>query len=322
MSEAVVRRQRLETAQASFLTSLLKHPEYASFVRSLSWTLTFGPEWFGEYQDPVEKIISPHDQTWQVLELLSMVRDVDLASEHMLMRHSYVRDCPEMLFPAATKVRLSGVMDQRLVHSMISHRSHRLESLCIDDVQHWGLHADGRPLTVLSERNALRLLEQEPGMYPPGPMRGIFDSSVHYSDLRYLLLRKAASQTVADKEWVPDADIAVYKEWAILIRSVKHHLRCLVFEQSSRPLGRDCRQDRRPMDRRFQDHLLPLFLESGWDSLERLEIRGVGRWHQENPIVMDDATKKSITDAVGSRVSILIAEEQSREAYMWRPPAY
>lgn len=53
------------------------------------------------------------------------------------MRHACVRDCPGPLFPATKSVRLSGVMNEKLVRSIISHHPDRLEELSIDDVQHW-----------------------------------------------------------------------------------------------------------------------------------------------------------------------------------------
>jgi hypothetical protein len=31
------------------------------------------------------------------------------------------------------------------------------------------------------------------------------------------------------------------------------------------------------MDQRFHDYLLPVSFEGGWNNLERLEIRGIGR---------------------------------------------
>jgi hypothetical protein len=40
-----------------------------------------------------------------------------------------------------------------------------------------------------------------------------------------------------------------------------------------------------------------------------LEIRGVGRWYREDPIVMNDSTKAAIADAVGPNVVLIIAEE-------------
>ena len=243
------------------------------------------------------------------------------------MRHVYVQDCPGSLFPAAKSVRLSGVMNEKLAISIISHHPDRLEQLSIDNVQHWGLHADGRPLTDTSDGTLQHQRMIEPGIYPHGPIRGIFDSSRSYSNLKDLFLRKVASATVTDIEWVPEADIAVYKEWASLITSVKGHLRRLTFEQSMRPSGWFMRsgggnQTRRPMDQRFHDYLLPVFLEGGWNCLERLEIRGVGRWSQEDPIVMNDSTKGAIADAVGPNAKLIIEEEACRPAWIWEPPMY
>jgi hypothetical protein len=243
------------------------------------------------------------------------------------MRNAYVQDCPETLFPAAKSVRLSGVMNEKLVDSIISHHPDRLEEVSIDNVQHWGLHADGRPLTNNSDGSLQHQRTKEPGIYPPGPIRGIFDSSRRYSNLKDLFLRKAASPSVTDIEWVPEADIAVYKEWASLITSVKGHLRRLTFEQATPPKGWYMRsgggnQTRRPMDQRFHDYLRPVFLEGGWNNLERLEIRGVGRWHREDPIIMNDSTKDAIADAIGPNVKLVIVEEACRPAWIWDPPGY
>ena len=318
--------KQVQKAQESFLDTLLQHPEYALFIHALTWTLTFGPD-LDDQDLPVDHIHHPHNQTWRVLLTLEKVQRLDLASEHYLMRHAYVRDCPELLFPAAKSVRLSGVMNEKLAGSIISHRPDRLEELIIDDVQHWGLHADGRPLTDDFYGNRAHQRMNEPGIYPPGPIRGIFDSSRRYSNLKDLFLRKAASESVTDIEWVPEADIAVYKEWASLITSVKGHLKRLTFEQAARPSGSYMRsggghQTRRPMDQRFHDYLLPVFLEGGWNNLERLEIHGVGRWHREDPIVMYDSTKAAIADAVGPNVMLIIVEEACRPAWIWDPPGF
>src|SRR5271155_5491293 len=137
--------RQVQNAQESFLNTLLQHPEYAPFIRALIWTLMFGPE-VDDQDSPVDHLVHPHNQTWQVLLTLEKVQRLDLASEHYLMRYAYVRDCPGPLFPAAKSVRLSGVMDEKLVGSIISHHPDRLEELRIDNVQHWGLHAYGRPL--------------------------------------------------------------------------------------------------------------------------------------------------------------------------------
>jgi hypothetical protein len=318
--------KQVQKAQESFLDTLLQHPEYAPFIRTLTWTLMFGPE-LDDLNWPVEYIGHPHNQTWRVLLTLEKVRRLDLASEHHLMRHAYVQDCPGPLFPAAKSVRLSGIMNEKLIGSIISHHPDRLEELSIDNVQHWGLHADGRPLTDTAHESFTRRWIEEPGIYPPGPIRGIFDSSRRYSNLKDLFLRKAATQYVTDIWWVPEADIAVYKEWASLITSVKGHLRRLTFEQAAPPKGsyirfRSGNQARRPMDQRFHDYLLPVFLEGGWNNLERLEIRGVGRWNQEDPIVMNDSTKDAIADAVGLNVKLIIVEETCRPAWIWHPLSF
>lgn len=76
------------------------------------------------------------------------------------------------------------------------------------------------------------------------------------------------------------------------------------------------------MDQRFHDYLLPVFLEGGWNNLGRLEIHGVGRWHREDSMVMNDSTKAAIANAVGPNVMLIIVGEAYRPAWMWDPPGY
>ena len=258
-----------------------------------------------------------------MLQRLYNVRRLDLASEHYLMRHNYVRNqCPDRLFPAAEFVRLSGIMDQKLVRSIISHHPERFQELSIDNVQHWGLDADGMPLIAEASSWFLhQRMRREPGIYPLGPIRGIFDPSTQYPNLKSLFLRKVASRFDSDDKFVPEADVAVYEEWATFISSVKGHLRSFTLEQATPLPGWFVRssvhETRRPMDQRFHDHLLPLFLEAGWDCLERLEIRRVGRMRREDPIVMNEATKAAISDCVGPKVELVIEEEARRPAFTW-----
>jgi hypothetical protein len=121
-------------------------------------------------------------------------------------------------------------------------------------------------------------------------------------------------------KWVPEADVAVYREWAKFITSVKGRLEGFSFKQSSLPGDEGIRgfgpdQQMRPIDRRFQKHMLPVFLERGWKRLKRLEIRGVGHWKDEEP-VMTMETRKAIKEAVGRDVKVVIEEDWKRPAWM------
>ena len=161
------KQARLHKVQARFLDTLLQHRDYADLIGSLTWTLTFGPE-PAIPDESFEQIEYPHNQTWAVFSALSKARRVDFASEHLSMRESYARNSPEGLFPSAHSIRLSGVMGQSLVTSIVGHDYGRIQDLTIDDVQHWGLHADGKPLTdaggsLKSQR------DNDRGMYPLGP---------------------------------------------------------------------------------------------------------------------------------------------------------
>jgi hypothetical protein len=61
--------------------------------------------------------------------------------------------------------------------------------------------------------------------------------------------------------------------------------------------------------------MLPVFLERGWKRLKRLEIRGVGHWKDEEP-VMTMETRKAIKEAVGRDVKVVIEEDWRRPAWM------
>ena len=61
--------------------------------------------------------------------------------------------------------------------------------------------------------------------------------------------------------------------------------------------------------------MLPVFLERGWKRLKRLEIRGVGHWKDEEP-VMTMETRKAIKEAVGRDVKVVIEEDWKRPAWM------
>src|SRR5271155_3096989 len=61
--------RKLQKAQESFLDTLLQHPEYAPFIRALTWTLMFGPE-LDDQESPVDDIGHPHNHTWRGLLIL------------------------------------------------------------------------------------------------------------------------------------------------------------------------------------------------------------------------------------------------------------
>ncbi len=64
------------------------------------------------------------------------------------------------------------------------------------------------------------------------------------------------------------------------------------------------------MDERFRRLFLSVLLAGSWPRLQRLEIRGVGRW--EGVRTLDEETRVQLREAVGSRVVLVLEEEESR----------
>lgn len=97
-------RSRAFTRQEQFLQQVIEHPEYAKYVKSLSWTLLLlrEPEWGEDY--PTESAViaeRPILHIWEVFEKLTNVRWLDLA----WLSHDHDRPLasqfPDVLFPRA-----------------------------------------------------------------------------------------------------------------------------------------------------------------------------------------------------------------------------
>jgi hypothetical protein len=80
----------------------------------------------------------------------------------------------------------------------------------------------------------------------------------------------------------------MYKSWARLLSSRRDNLHELFFEQGvsftnfrrreQRSMYDQFNGEMRPMDRLFVRWVLPVLLEAPWPSMERMDIRGVGRY--------------------------------------------
>lgn len=310
--------------QDSFLRTLTAHPEYGAFVRSFAWTLiwTGYPPWVGL------RDIEFH--TWSVFSSLTNVQDLDLASLHCNRSERYVRQNPPRLFSSAVRIRLLGWMHYGLVTSILhSVDPSKLQHLALDNLQDEGQYADGSPMSLDDGDYLLGKIETinpdgSRGFMFPGPMRRVLEPlEGRCTALKSLLLRKAGQESIQLEScnftgmggWSPEADDAVYGEWATFLSSVIPTLEILVFEQAVAPKtgrrsGRDGYQTVRPMDERFRRLLLPNLLAGSWPRLQRMEIRGVGRWL--GVPALDEGTKAQIRDAVGSHVLLVLEEEPSR----------
>lgn len=311
--------------QHSFLRTLTAHPEYGAFVRSFAWTLIWTGSW-----NTTSRLEDIEFAVWDVFTSLTNVKDLDLASLHYNFLEPFVRQNPPRLFSSAVRVRLLGWMHRGLVKSILySVDPSKLAHLALDNLQDEGQYPDGSPVRSDDGENVRDHKETvnrdgSHGFVFPGPMRNILTPlEGRCMALKFLLLRKAGQELIERGNWTgwsPEIDDAVYREWASFLSSVKSTLEVFIFEHTRAPkygMPSRCGHSRlislqriRPMDERFRRLFLSVLLAGGWPRLQTMEIRGVGRW--EGVPALDEETKVRLREAVGSRVLLVLEEEESR----------
>ncbi len=164
--------------QERFLKTMLAHPEYAPYVRCLSWTLL---SW--NHNVPIsiqlkESIQKQMEQVWDVLQTLHNVKTLDLSYLSNHLKTDLSRQCPAVLFSNTTSIRLQGMMEHYLATSILhSIDPAKLTHLCLDNlydcgpkgpfVRYGGLwHANNEQVGHRSS-----LINQ--GQQAPGPMSGL-----------------------------------------------------------------------------------------------------------------------------------------------------
>lgn len=134
--------------QEAFLSALIRNPSLAQHVETLSWTLLLLDsnrrthsqiDRFAINQSVVLHPKSPFNKIWNVFASLVSVRKLDLAwlSRHHAM--PLIHSIPRVLFPAATSVRLVGVMPYALAASILLTKPQKLLHLDLDNLQQSGI---------------------------------------------------------------------------------------------------------------------------------------------------------------------------------------
>lgn len=157
----------LQKRQEAFLSALIENPSLAQHVDTFSWTLLLLDSNRRDHLriDPfaIDKKVplnpkSPFNEIWNVFASLTSVRTLNLAwlSRHLAM--PLIHSIPPVLFPAATSVRLVGVMPYALAASILLANPQALLHLDFDNLQQSGIipstHIDKLP-DNLDETNAL-----------------------------------------------------------------------------------------------------------------------------------------------------------------------
>ncbi len=315
----------MQKRQEAFLSALIADPSLAEHVKTFSWTLLLldsnrrtilGPDPFKINKSVVLGPKSPFKKIWNVFASLTSVRTLDLAwlSRHLAM--PLIHSIPPILFPAATSVRLVGVMPYSLAASILLANPQNLLHLDIDNLQQSGIipstHIeDLLDDTAVEKIRRIRKRPAEPILIPPhlqtrqswnnvvpfgtdseyfdapGPMQNLLGALAgKCTSLKTLRLRKAGA--TVQSEFHPACrgkEVDFYAEWAVFLTSVKPTLVSLVFEQGERLLPRAERGQPpvRPMDQLFGDMIFPVLNTAGsgeWPKMKRLVVRGLQQWKE------------------------------------------
>ena len=138
----------VQKRQEAFLSALIKDPSLAQHVKNFSWTLLLlennrrtdlGIDPFEINKSVSLDPKSPFTEIWNVFASLTSVRTLDLAwlSRHLAM--PLIHSIPPVLFPAATSVRLVGVMPYSLAASILLANPQALLHLDINNLQQSGI---------------------------------------------------------------------------------------------------------------------------------------------------------------------------------------
>ncbi|MCJ1255179.1 hypothetical protein MMC24_002995 [Lignoscripta atroalba] len=322
--------ENARSKQERFLGTLLDHPDYRGYVRSLTWTfLVLNTENLDPdpYAEP-EVFGRPLIEIWNVMQSLTNLKHVDFAHLDFYQDIDILGESPTTLFSSATSVRIAAEMKYCLATSVLhSIDPSKLVHLCLSNVQDPGQleNGDRYESDVLhSEQTETRLPDGDRGRVLPGAMRGLLPKlSGHCTALRSLILQKSAQAVHHSMYWNDGADTAVYEEWAAFVASVTVTLQTFQFEQGlksegegippgTRRFGRRStpNQPIRPMDERFMQTLFPVLVSGLWPCLKVMEIRGIGAW--KGVPAMNEWKKAELREAVGQTAMLVIEEEASR----------
>ncbi|KAK2813859.1 hypothetical protein FQN50_000260 [Emmonsiellopsis sp. PD_5] len=179
-------RQRL------FIRLISSCPDFASYVRSFTWTLL----WIGDKGNEDSQINA--NELWDVFSRLTNVHQLDLASLHCGSQTSYVHGTPPRLFPAVTHLRLVGWMHRGLVDAIVTSLNPKtLRSLDLHYLQDEGALPDGTPIDKRLARFHARNSRN------CGDFRDIMSYRVSISEELYQRQRTGSAWIFPGPMWTP-----------------------------------------------------------------------------------------------------------------------
>ena len=314
----------------------------APMVVSLTWTL-LRPHTKERNRNVLLGISAPGAnprrailRIWEAFQRLTNVRILDLAwlsSDH---GDPLADAWPHGLFPAASSIRLSGVMNYSFAASILYNNPAKLVHLTLDNLQQVGKGCDHflyrRTNQRYDYRQHLSYWNRRSRYYgasnhfdlfsSAGPMQNLLGPIAGLCpNLRTLTIRKVGEAYHGEftRELVAK-DCDLYLELAIFISSVKGTLRHIVFEQGERgahaprvrgpnfrvqrdpALGSHLLRNPRPMDTRFRVLLLGT-MQRDWMLLQSMELGGVG------PVPFRLFTSRALNGQHGSSIVVPSAKE-------------
>lgn len=138
----------MQKRQEAFLSALIREPNLAVNVKHFSWTLlvlnsnqrtVLGTSPFKVSNSVCLDPRSPFNKIWSVFASLNNVQTLDLAWLSRDLAIPLIHSIPPILFPAATAVRLVGVMPYTLAATILLTSPRNLLHLDLDNLQQSGI---------------------------------------------------------------------------------------------------------------------------------------------------------------------------------------
>ena len=196
------------TRQERFLETLEMHPEYAVYIELLTWALLLLHAKF-----TMMALTGIHRQRkilkiWDIFQTLTQFKALDMAYLSSDHSHPLASQFPDALFPAATTIRISGVMHYSLAASIIAVDPSKLVHLTIDNLQQEGSQNDDSLFWRVAQRQAYHqqtlsswnTLHQNyhnisPSTWLTGPMQNLLSSIAgRCPKLKSLTIRKVGQR--------------------------------------------------------------------------------------------------------------------------------
>lgn len=323
----------LATKQQTFLSAILERPYKVKLVHDFTWTLRsyYNPS-IENHRAEEKDVIYPDTKLWAAFQKFTAVTKVDLACYQESWDWTYLRQPPPILFPAATDIRLSGLMYRQIVEAVLNPVNlPNLESISIDNLQDPGFTKDEYPFQETSNWRSVATIDNRKN----GMMRDILPIiQDQCTSLRSFYYRKPGAYCRgASGISNGTGDRQCYREFANFVEATRMTLVNITFEHGVSEfvtqrlregtendmdtcVSHSRNQAAKPMDHDFIDLVLPTLMRCKWPQLQQLNIVGVGRWN--GTAAMSKGQKLGLRTHLGRSVRVVVQEIADRPCEEFR----